>query len=313
MIDYASPRRKRQRTSGKRRFLVLVLVFFLLWAVYGSINAIFFKKEATTEKSVGESSKNLSANSLKGVVERLLAGEEGEYGIVIKNLKTNEAYVFNEHQKFDSASLYKLWVMAAVFDQINQGKLQEDQELKEEVSVLNDKFHIASESAELTEGTVEFTVSDALEKMITISDNYAALLLTAKIRLSTVVAFLEKNGFKESRVSRGDENPVTSASDIELFFEKLYRSQLADPDTTEKMLALLRRQRLNEKLPKLLPKDVVIAHKTGELGTISHDSGIVYGPKGDYIIVVMSDSKKRLETDARIATLSRAVYDYFSK
>lgn len=313
MIDYASPRRKRQGTSGKRSFLVLVFVFFLLWAVYGSINAIFFKKEATSEKSVGESSKNLSGNSLKGAVEASLVGEEGKYGIVIKNLKTNETYFFKEHQQFDSASLYKLWVMAAVFDQINQGKLQEDQKLKEEVSILNEKFHIASESAELTEGAVEFTVRDALEKMITISDNYAALLLTAKIRLSTVAAFLEEHGFKESKVSRDDQNPVTTASDIELFLEKLYRSELADPDTTEKMLALLRRQRLNEKLPKKLPKDVVIAHKTGELGTLSHDSGIVYGPKGDYIIVVLSDSKKRLETDARIATISRAVYDYFSK
>ena len=317
MIDYALQQRRtriRPTGRGKRKFLIVIFFFFLLWGIFGSIRTIFFNGESSAEKTVaGESTAQNESDSLKAAVDSALAGHEGEFGITIKNLKTNETYLLNEHKKFDSASLYKLWVMATVFEQINAGKLREQQELQEEVSVLNEKFHIASESAELTEGTVEFTVSDALEKMITISDNYAALLLTAQIRLSTVATFLEQQGFKESRVSRQDENPETTASDIAFFFEKLYRSQLADPATTEKMLALLRRQRLNEKLPNDLPEDVIIAHKTGELGTISHDSGIVYAPQGDYIIVILTDTKKPLEANERIATISRGVYNYFSK
>lgn len=314
MIDYAPQRRLRHRQPGKKRFLVLIFIFFLVWGIYGSVRTLFFRNSDKSETSVSQESPSIpQGNSLATIVERALPETDEEYGIVVKNLKTDETYLRNEHRKFDSASLYKLWVMGSVFEQINAGKLGEAQKLEEDVSVLNEKFHIASESAELTEGTVEFSVSDALEKMITISDNYAALLLTAKIRLSTVASYLEAHGFRESRVSRGDENPVTTASDIALFYEKLYRNQLAETEYTEKMLALLRGQRLNEKLPKDLPEDAVIAHKTGELGAISHDAGIVYSPHGDYIIVVLSDTKKPLEANAKMSVLSRAVYDFFSK
>ncbi|MEN9406806.1 MAG: beta-lactamase [Candidatus Parcubacteria bacterium] len=314
MIDYAPQRRLRQRPPARKRFLVLIFIFFLIWGIYGSVRTLFFRDRDISEISLSQKSRSVTqGNSLANVIEKVLPVKNAEYGIVVKNLKTDETYLRNEHQKFDSASLYKLWVMGSVFEQINAGKLSEEQKLEEEVSVLNEKFHIASESAELTEGTVEFTVGDALEKMITISDNYAALLLTAKIRLSTVASYLDTHGLRESRVSRGDENPVTTASDISLFYEKLYRNQLAEIEYTEKMLALLRGQRLNEKLPKDLPEDVVIAHKTGELGTISHDAGIVYSPQGDYIIVVLSDTKEPLEANAKISVLSRAVYDFFSK
>ncbi len=71
-----------------------------------------------------------------------------------------------------------------------------------------------------------------LNQMITISHNYAALLLTEKVKLSTVAKFLQTNGFKESNVGTNGEAPVTTPSDIALFLEKLYKGQLANPTYT---------------------------------------------------------------------------------
>ena len=42
------------------------------------------------------------------------------------------------------------------------------------------------------------------------------------------------------------------------------------------MLSILKDQRLNGKIPFLLPHSVKIAHKTGEDDGITHDVGIVY-------------------------------------
>ena len=64
-------------------------------------------------------------------------------------------------------------------------------------------------------------------------------------------------------------------------------------------------------MPKYLPSDTLIAHKTGELDSFSHDSGIVYTPNGNYIIVVMSDSTNPKGAEDRIANISKSVYDYF--
>lgn len=250
-----------------------------------------------------------ASDSLEQAVEGALVETTGTYGVVIKNLKTGESYSSNEHRQFTSASLYKLWVMAAVFGQIQNGQLDENETLSEDVAVLNQKFDIASESAELTEGTVTLTVKDALEEMITLSDNYAALLLSERIRLSSVSNFLAENDFHESTLG---EPPITTASDIALFFEKLYQGELADTENTQKMLDLLKRQTLNNKLPKYLPAEVAMAHKTGEIEVFTHDAGIVYTNNGDYIIVVLSESDSPPDAEERIAGVSKAVYEYFT-
>lgn len=248
---------------------------------------------------------------LARVVGTALSGSNGTYGIFVKHLKTGETYGFNENRAYESGSLYKLWVMATVFQEIQNGKLQEKDTIQADVSVLNDAFNIASDTAELTEGTVSFSVKSALEKMITISHNYAALLLTKKVRLATVASFLDKYGITESKVGIDGSVPRTTPHDIALFFEKLYKGELANPDNTKKMLELLKQQKLNNKLPKHLPDDVVIAHKTGEIGYFTHDGGIVYGENGDYIIIILSESNYPPGAEERIAQVSLAIYNYY--
>lgn len=286
----------------------MLVIFTLIWVV-------FTKKNIETKPPVKP--------TLKSTVEQVMAGSQGRYGIVIKNFKTGESYKSNDDQVFESGSLYKLWVMATVFQQIQDGKLTEEDILSEDISSLNKNFSIDPEEAELTEGTITLTVYDALSQMITISHNYAALLLTQKIKLSTVAAFLEANGFVNSKVGIDGNPPVTTPSDIALFYEKLYKGTLAGPEYTQKMIDLLKSQKLNDGLPKHLPPEVKVAHKTGDIGWLKHDAGIVYLPnqetsakenkkaKGDYIIVVLSESNSPPGAQERIAALSKAVFDYF--
>ena len=254
--------------------------------------------------------KGASPKGLDQVVNDALASTEGTYGIAIKNLKTRENYYLNEHNQFEAASLYKIWVMATVFNQIEQGKLEEDEILTQDVSTLNSEFNIASEAAELTEGKVSFTTSEAINQMITISHNYAALLLSEKVGLSNVSKFLSKNNFAESSLG---VPPQTTTYDIASFFEKLYRNELGSKENATKMLDILKKQQLNDGLPKYLSQDVQIAHKTGDIGPFKHDAGIVFSDKGDYIIAVMSESDSPLGAQERIAQVSKAVYNYFQK
>lgn len=253
-----------------------------------------------------------NSSSLGKVIKEQMEGAKGTYSIVVKNLKNNETYYSDEHRVFNSGSLYKLWVMVEVFDKIKEGSLKLDDQLSRSVVDLNNDFNISPDVAELTEGTITMTVDSALKQMITISHNYAALLLTQKIRLSSIDKFLKDNNFKESEVGINGDYPTTTAYDIALFFEKLYKGQISDGEYTNKMFELLKAQQLNEKLPKYLPPGTSVAHKTGELDFLSHDGGIVTTRKGDYIIVVMSDSSSPEGANDRIAKISEAVYKYFN-
>lgn len=249
-----------------------------------------------------------SSSSLKNIVEETLLGTKGTYGIVVKNLITGEAYYHNEHKVYEPGSLYKLWVMGEVYNQIQSGKLTEDEILTDSIRKLNNDFDIDPDSVELAEGTITLSVKDALNQMITISHNYAAFLLTKKVQLSSIETFLKEHNFSKSALG---SPPKTTAYDIALFFEKLYKEQLANGDNTRKMIDLLKRQTLNNKLPKYLPQNVAIAHKTGEINYLSHDAGIIFTGKGDYIIAILSETDAPAGAEEQIAKVSAAVYKYF--
>lgn len=310
---------RRKRRSFTKIFISVLFIFFFCILFWGSVN--FFSRETNDRKSVvspiGSEVTSLlgiftkkQTNELEALVQRELGSTPGTYGISIHDLQTNKSYARNAHRRFTSASLYKLWVMATVFEEIEKGKLTENIPLHGDISALNEKFGIASDAAELTEGEVDFTVLSALNKMITISHNYAALLLTERVTLHSVQTFLEKHGFRESQVGTATSLPRTTAADISRFFEKLLAGELANKEHTQEMLALLKAQRLQSKLPKYLPEGTVIAHKTGELYLFTHDAGIVYTPEGEYIIVVLSETPDPQIAEEKIATISKAVYEY---
>lgn len=294
---------KRKKRKARIRLLKFLATLILGGIILYFVGSYFFQS----------SNRGIPAgkDSLKTVIQNALLDTKGTYGVVVKNLKTGEVYYDNEHETFDTGSLYKLWVMAAVFNKIQTGEWDEDLVLSEDIAVLNEIFDVDLEQAELKEGIATFSVRDALTQMITISHNYAALLLAEEIKLSSVAKFLESNGLNESKVGVSGEAPTTTPYDTLLFFEKLYKGELADQQYTDEMLELLKKQQLNDKLPKYLPQGTVVAHKTGEIGWFSHDAGIVYSPTGDYIIAILSESDLPAEANERIAQMSKATFEYF--
>ena len=145
--------------------------------------------------------------------------------------------------------------------------------------------------------------------------NNAALLLSEKIGLSNIQTLMDKYSFTDSSLGTVNGSPVTTPIDIAIFLKDLYTGKLINPEYSKNMLELLRRQKLNSKLPKYLPGEVTVAHKTGELDEFNHDAGIVFTLKGDYIIVVMTESDiySRAQVEDRIALISEGVYKYFTQ
>jgi beta-lactamase class A len=319
---------ERRRPSRFKKLLRLIIFFCLLFFTLNVItntylnskskqNGLFISPVATVKAVIKKTITDINSQENSKEIEQIVLGnlkdQKQNYAFVIKNLDTGERYYLNEHKTFETASLYKLWVMGATYRQIENGTLEKDEVLSSSVEELNRIFNIASESAELTEGDISWTVETALRNMITISDNYSALLLSSKLKISTVTAFLRSNGLTESKVGTTENNPISTASDISLFFEKLVNEELANSVNTSEMITLLKGQQINTKLSSSLPNGVVIAHKTGELGAFSHDAGIVYTKKGSYIIVAMSETDSQTRANEKIAAISEEIYNYFSK
>lgn len=260
-------------------FLVIFISYLLLAFIFAGEGSYSF----TFERA-----------SLEKEVEKLLQNIEGRYGIFIKNLSTQETFAQKEQEIFESGSLYKLWVMAATFEKIKQGKVKEDDLLVANIAALNKKFNLDGEEAEFQGGSIEFSVSSALKQMITISHNYAALALLDKVGSISI------------------SNKVT-AKDTAEFLEKLYKGEMIDQEYSQKMMDLLAGQTINDRIPKYLPQGTKVAHKTGDIGFFENDAGIVFSPKGDFIIVVLSETKDPAQAGDAIAKISQTTYEYFNK
>lgn len=277
------------RASKKFFFWIAFIIFAV--TVLGNLGS---RSEDLLNPFVTSESKGVATTPLGNIVSSVLQGTEGRYGIFIKNLKTGESFSLKEGEQFESGSLYKLQLMVLTFEQIKQGKLSENESLIADIKELNKFFEIPEEDAEFKEGVIQFSIKSALEQMITISHNYAALALTKKTDAKNLA------------------EPV-SPKEIGSFFEDLYNGKIIDGDYSKRMLELLSRQKINDRIPKLLPKEVFVVHKTADLGYFEHDGGIVFSPKVDYIIVVLTESKMPDLAGRKISELSKAVYGYFNR
>lgn len=229
---------------------------------------------------VAQAAERVIINPLADITEKYLNNDQETYGVYIKNLNTGESYGYNQNLKFETASLYKLWIMGTFFERVSKGKIQNT---------------LANQQA--------------IEKMITVSDNDAADMLIGELGKEQIQNFVQEHGFYNSSF---EGTPVSTPAEIGLFFEKLYRGEIIDSTNSLSMMSVLERQKINDRIPKYIPKSVLIAHKTGELDSYKNDAGIVFSKKGDYIIVVMSKTNNPDIAAEKIAKYSEAVFSYFS-
>lgn len=279
-----------------RFFLILISLLLIMFFVsYLSINknvfwhdtsladsfSVFYQSPTPTASPLNKNLSEAVANAIKDGV--------GTYAIYIKNLKNGEEFSLNEKMPFVSASLYKLWILGEAYKEIESGTLSKEE-------ILDSGF---------------LTVENALNSMITISDNNSSALLIKRMGYANIINYLKVNGLLGSVIFNNNQS-LTTASDIGLFFEKLYKNQLASETSSKEMINILKSQKLNSMLPQFLPKEVPIAHKTGNLDGFVHDAGLVYSPNSDYIIVVLSQGEDPKNVDKVVASISKAVYDYFN-
>lgn len=290
------------------RFLkVFIFLFFLCFLVLVLLDKLNLFAKSSVPPPPYIDLKQMEKPSLEKIVKKGLEETRGDYAFYIKNLSTGEEYFLNKDKQYESGSLYKLWVMAVVFEKIKNGNLNFEDILSDSAASLNGKFGLIQGFLELPQdSSIEISVKDAIFQMITISHNYSALLLLDKVGSESITKFLKDNDLINSTII---DDPKTSAEDIKIFFEKLYKKELVESD---KMLEILKEQTLNDGIPKYLPESIKVAHKTGDLGWNKHDGGIVFTERGDYIFIGMSESDFPEGAMERIALVSKAVYDFFT-
>ncbi len=118
---------------------------------------------------------------------------------------------------------------------------------------------------------------------IVISDNTASNILIDYVGLDYIDNLLSSLGYKVTCLKRKfhidpTADPVNFISPKEAtdFLHKLWSGQLISKPYRDLLVSIMLNQQYNEKLPLLLPKEVVLAHKTGDISTAANDMGIAF-------------------------------------
>ncbi|MGR4895655.1 serine hydrolase [Stenotrophomonas sp. ATCM1_4] len=112
-----------------------------------------------------------------------------------------------------------------------------------------------------------------------------------------------------------DPRDTSTARAMTLLLEKTWKGQVLSPASLDVLQAIMRDTRTGTaRLPGMLPRDTPVAHKTGTVGDVINDVGVITlpGGRGHAVISVFVQSRaSSQERDAAIAQLARAAHDYF--
>ncbi len=297
---------------------IIIFLIVLNGAIFFSFK-IYKNNLATIQEQKFINKRKAEWSSLKKKLENRISRFKGKVGLVVEDLNTGWVIAFNEDTPMPSASLVKIPVMLSCFYAQQEGKIN----LKDSVRL--ESFQRVSGSKALGSSPVgsRFIIEDLFNPMITLSDNAAANVLIDLLGFDDLNMYFRKMGLKNTNIARdmmdfksrkeGQEN-YTTASDMAYILEKLYRGQFLSQEVSDRCLVLLGQQKVNDRIPRSLPKDEVIAaHKTGLERRICHDVGIVYTRKGNFLICVLVKHENKFAQPAKrlISSIALSIYNYY--
>jgi beta-lactamase class A len=269
----------------------------------------------------------MDMEALKEKITNELKKHNGTYAIAFKDLTTGDELSINERLSFHAASTMKTPVMIEVFKQAAQGKfaLTDSVLIKNEFKSIVDGSFYSLDSIQDSDHTLyrqigqKRAIQDLVYEMIIVSSNFATNIIIDLVDAKKVMQTMRELGASNMQVLRGVEdtkafqkglNNTTNAYDLRLIFEKMATGKIVNEKTCQAMIRILLDQKFNEVIPGDLPKDVKVAHKTGSIVKVQHDSGIVFLPDGrKYVLVILSKGFDNEEANKKmLAGISEMIY-----
>lgn len=266
--------------------------------------------------------------TLEDKIEKKFNDSDGVFALAFKDLSSGREIFFNEREDFHAASTMKTPVMIEVFKQANNGEfnLNDSIILKNEFkSIVDNSFFSLSDLEDNEEILYQYlgknkSIYSLVEDMIIFSSNFATNLIIDFIGSKNVNQTMREIGAMDINVLRGVEdikayeqgfNNTTTAYDLMLIYEKLANGKIINKENSDNMIEILMNQKYRDIIPFYLPKEVKVAHKTGMITGLHHDSGIVFLPDGrKYVLVLLSKDLKDIKLGTLIlAEVSKLIYD----
>jgi len=270
-------------------------------------------------------------DALANEMERLAAAVKGPIGVAAIHLESDREVGINIDQAFPMASVCKLPLAVTLLLKADAGDLDLDEMIEVTVADLVGGSGLLQMA--FKQPRVTLSVLSLIDLMLVVSDNSASDILLRLaggpetvneqmrrlgipgIRLdrptAELIADFDADNTRFLRDRRDSATPVA----IVTLLAQIWRGQVLRPKTTAILLDAMHRCETGaDRLPALLPRATDVAHKSGTLGAVANDVGVVTLPDQSRVaIAVLSACPKVTEAERNraIAEIARSTYDYF--
>ncbi len=265
------------------------------------------KEETVTEEAAAKMNALVEQVGEDYLYPSMESGEEWAFSV--KNLTTGAQGSIEGDRQMKSASVIKLFIMAAIYDRV---------------------CYPASEERHITfEESYDGELKQLITDMITVSDNEAANTLIerlgggdAQTGMQVVNQFCQENGYTATVLGRRflEENPAgdnyTSANDCLRLLESIYSGTCVNAEASAKMYEYLVNQTRRNKIPAGLEGTTALsANKTGELAgeygdQVENDAAVVETDGSVYVLCILSQNlADHAAAIEQIAQISGTVYE----
>jgi beta-lactamase class A len=215
-----------------------------------------------------------------------------------------------------AASTIKVPVLVALLQDVDAGKVK----LNEELILTPDTIGGGSGGIQYQKIGTKFTLLEVATKMIVVSDNTATNMIMKRLGgQEKLNSRFQSWGLTTTTI----KNPLpdlegtntTSPKDLVEVMAMVNRGELLSMRSRDRMLGIMRQTVTNTLLPQGLGKGATIAHKTGDIGSVVGDVGLIDMPSGKRYLAAVMVKRPHNNPKAQelIRQISRATYNYFER
>jgi beta-lactamase class A len=242
---------------------------------------------------------NFSANAQS--LEKYLKELDPEIMVSLKLQSQKGEVLFekNGQKVVPSASVIKIPILLSLLQEVDKKNIK-----------LNTKYTLRPEDIVGGSGDLQyeipfkkFTYKHLTQKMISVSDNTATNILINKIGAEKIQKDINVWGLTNTKLNRkmmdfeaikaGKQN-FTTCEDINGLLLKLLNKQLLSKKSGKKAMEILLACEDRTTIPRNIPVNVPIAHKTGTLDYLRGDAGIIFS-KNILILTIFVENFESLE------------------
>lgn len=277
------------------------------------------QSQATPEPPAATYSLYLSQEiiPLKNTVQTLAAENPDLIpGVFLVDIDTGYYVDVNSTASFPAASTIKLPILIAFFQDVDAGKIR----LDEMLTMQQDMIAGGSGNLQYKPVGTKYTAMEVATKMITISDNTATNMLIA--RLGGIESLNERfrtwglaTTMIRSLLPDLSGTNTTSPRELGSLIAMVNQGNFVSIRSREIILDIMHRAEGDKLLPSGLGAGAKIYHKTGDIGTMLGDAGLINTANGKhYIAAVMVQRPNNDPRAAKlISSISHAAYQQLAQ